>query len=90
MRIRMIDADTQERWLYNVQWDIVKNSLHSYERLYIMDDDYLDVVAIDLAVKRFFGANCLFERNINIHDYIYGDIISNKQILRHVFIFFES
>ena len=90
MRIRMIDADTQERWLYNVQWEVVKKTLPSYERLYIMDDDYLDKIAIDLAVTCFFGNKCSFQRDTNIRDYIYGNITSNKRILRHVFIFFES
>ena len=89
MRIRIVDCNTKEYWLYNISWDVIKNNLTSYERLYIMDDEWLDTLAIEMAVKQFFGNNCVFSRDTNIRSYICGNIKQNKRILRPVYIFFE-
>lgn len=90
MRIRIIDCDTHESWLYNVSWDVVKKNLSSYERLHIMDDELLDDLAIDMAVKQFFGEECNFLRDTNIRSYIYGNIKKKRRNIRPVYIFFES
>lgn len=89
MRIRIVDANTKEHWLYNVYWDRVKDSLPAYERLYIMDDEFLDKIAIEMAIKSFFGEKSIFTRDTSIRSYIYGKIKENKRVLRAVFIFFE-
>ena len=90
MRIRIIDADTNEVWLYNVKWDVVENSLKAYERIYMMDNDFLDRRAIDLAIHKFFGNDSTFYRDRNIRSYIFGKIKEAKRSYRHVFIFFED
>ncbi len=89
MRIRIIDCNTKETWLYNVRWDKVKETFEPYERLYIMDDDWLDKRAIELAIHQFFGSHCIFHRDKHIRSYIYGKIEENKHTFRPVFIFFE-
>jgi hypothetical protein len=89
MRIRIIDADTKETWLYNVQWDRVKETLEAYERLYIMDDELLDKTAIDMAIHQFFGSHSIFYRDKNIRSYIFGKIKEDGHTFRPVFIFFE-
>ena len=89
MRIRIIDCDTKETWLYNVCWDKVKETFDAYERLYIMDDELLDKRAIDLAIHNYFGSQAIFHRDKNFRSYIYGKIEEDKRHFRPVFIFFE-
>lgn len=90
MRIRIVDADTQETWLYNVQWNLVRKSVLPHERLYIMDDAFLDKIAIDMAVRQFFGTESTFWRDTSIRDYICGEIVTNTGSLRTIYAFFES
>lgn len=90
MRIRMIDCDTKETWLYNVYWDSVKKNLRSYERLYIMDDELLDSMAIQMAVEQHFGKEFIFQRNTEIHDYICGKIKHNNSCFKDILVFYEE
>ena len=90
MRIRIIDANTREYWLYNVRWDKVKETLEAYERLYIMDDEFLDKTAINMAIRQFFGSGSIFYRDKNIRSYIFGKIKESEHQFRPVFIFFED
>jgi hypothetical protein len=90
MRIRIIDCNTKETWLYNIRWDKVKENFTSYERLYIMDDELLDKTAINMAIHQFFGSDSIFYRDKNIRSYIFGKIKESEHHFRPVFIFFED
>ena len=90
MRIRIIDCNTKETWLYNIRWDRVKENFTAYERLYIMDDEWLDKKAIEMAIHHFFGTQSIFHRDKNFRSYIYGKIEETKRCFRPVFIFFEE
>lgn len=90
MRLKILDADTREMLIYNIYWDRIRRTLSAYEKLYIMDDDVLDSLAIESAVKYFFGNDYFFQRDTNIRDYIYGYISNKNGVIRNVFIFFES
>lgn len=89
MRIRIIDGDTKENWLYNIVWDNVRNNITPYEYIHMYDDTLMDLVAIEMAVRQIFGEDSKFYRDMSIRDYIYGKIKGNKKEIKNVFIFFE-
>lgn len=90
MQIRITDLDNRKKkWLYEVDWLEVRNTIQPYEAIYLMDDDYLDVLAIDICVKSFFGKNAEFSRYHQITDYRCGKIRRNgKDIVDNVLIEF--
>ena len=90
MRLKILDADTKEMLIYNIYWDNIKQMLSAYEKLYIVDDDFLDSLAIESAVKYFYGNDYFFHRDNHIRDYIYGFIKNKNGVISNVFIFFES
>ena len=68
----------------------MKENFTAYERLYIMDDEWLDKKAIEMAIHHFFGSHSIFYRDKNIRSYIFGKIKEKEHCFRPVFIFFED
>lgn len=90
MKVVVYDYKTGEVYASaNISIENIHKKLSTYEYIHMYDKKLLYIVAIEIVIKKIFGEDSEFVRDMSIRNYICGDVKKNNFTVKEVSIYFE-